>query len=230
MTEQIPRATNFNRMPKNDILWQYNHYCRHGHRYSEHPTCFLEEYADKLATIQRSACLDIETTNLSADFGYILCYSIKELDGEITHRSITPQEIKTYKFDEPLMRQFLKDIRGIDKVITYYGSNFDIPFLRSRALRFNIPFPGWKELLSTDVYYIARAKLRTHRKRLEVVADLMGIPSKQHRLNPEVWQRAQAGSKQALDYIQTHCDEDVITLEAVYERLINFRSENKTSI
>ena len=227
---EIPTTTNFHRLKKVEVEWLYDHYCKHNHRYSEHPKCFLEEYGDRLATIQRVVTLDIETTNLAADFGYILCYSMKDLDGDIIHRSITTREIKTYKFDEPLMRQFLKDIKGVDKVITYYGSGFDLPYLRSRALRFNLPFPGWRELVSVDVYYIARAKLRTHRKRLEVVADLMGIPSKGHRLNPEVWQRAQAGSKQALDYIQTHCDEDVVTLEAVYERLIDFRSENKTSI
>lgn len=226
----IPTGTNFNRMLKDDILWLYNHYCKHGHRYTEHPKCFLEEWGDKLGAIENAACLDIETTNLSADFGYILCYSLKPLGGDIIHRSITPQEIKSYKFDEGIVKQFLKDIKGVDKVITYYGSNFDIPFLRSRALRFGLPFPGWKDLLSVDVYYIARSKLRTHRKRLETVADLMGIPSKQHRLNPEVWQRAQAGSVRALEYIQQHCDEDVVTLEEVYKRLIGFRGISKTSI
>lgn len=226
----IPTGVNFNRMLKEDILWEYNHYCKHGHRYTEHPKCFLEEYGNKLATIQRIVCLDIETTNLSADFGYILCYSMKELGGDIIHRTITPKEIKTYKFDEGIVKQFLKDIKGVDKVITYYGSNFDLPYLRTRALRFGLPFPGWKELLSVDVYYIARSKLRTHRKRLETVADLMNIPSKEHRLNPEIWQRAQAGSVRALEYIQQHCDEDVITLEEVYKRLVNFRGESKTSI
>lgn len=226
----IPAGTNFNRLLKDDILWHYNHYCRHGHRYSEHPKCFMEEWGNKLGVVENAVCLDIETTNLSADFGYVLCYSLKQLGGDIINRTITPQEIKTSKFDRDVIKQFLKDVKGVDKLITYYGSNFDLPFLRTRALRHGLGFPEWKDILSVDVYYIARAKLRTHRKRLETIADLMDIPSKQHRLNPDVWMKAQAGSQEALDWVQLHCDEDVVTLEAVYERLINFRGISKTSI
>jgi len=228
--ERIPSTTNFNRLNKDAILWLYNHSCKHRHRFSEHPTCFLEKYKDQLATIQRIAIIDIETTNLNADFGYILCYSLKELDGELIHRCVTPQEIKSSTFDKNIVRQFLKDIKEYDNLVTYYGSRFDLPYIRTRALRWGFDFPGWGDYLSTDVYYIAKAKLRTHRKRLETVCDLLGIPSKAHRLNPEVWMKAQAGSKRALDYISLHCDEDVLSLEAVYKRLVNFRGQSKTSI
>ena len=232
METEIPSGVNFNRLRKDEILWLFNHYCRHGHRYSEHPLCFLEEYKDKLATIERIGFLDIEATNLQADFGYILCYSLKELDGELRHRSISPKEIKTYNFDKGLMRQFLKDIKPFDRLVGYYSKDyrFDVPYLRTRALRWDLDFPTWKDYLFTDVYDMAKAKLRLHRNRLETVCDLFEIPAKEHRLNPEVWMRAQAGSKRALEYIQQHCDEDVLSLEAVYKRLFMFKGVSKTSI
>ena len=226
--ETLPATTNFNRLKKEEIIWLSTHRCQHRHTYAEHPQCYYKECGGLLN--QRTFFLDIETTNLAADFGYILCYSMKEYDGEIIRRSLTPSEIKTFKFDEPLMKQFLKDIEDVDKLITYYGTKFDLQFLRTRALKWGLEFPGWKDILHEDVYYIAKSKLRTHRKRLQTVADLLGIPSKQHKLDPDIWQRCQVGDKKSLDWVQLHCDEDVITLEEVYKRLINFRGTSKTSI
>ena len=229
--ETIPSTVNFNRLRKDEILWLFNHYCRHKHRYTEHPTCFLEECRDGLPKF-KMAFVDIETSNLDADFGYIFCYSLKEDGGEIIHRCATPKEIKSYRFDEGVMKQFLKDIRGFDRLVGYYSKDrrFDIPYLRTRALKWGLEFPGWRDLLFTDVFDLVKPKLKLHRNRLETACDLLGIPSKEHRLNPEVWQRALAGSIRALEYIQQHCDEDVISLEAVYKRLVNYGSNSKTSI
>ena len=227
----IPNTTNFNRLLKSEILWLYSHYCKHGHRYTEHPTCFLEERQDGLPK-ERVGFVDIETSNLNADFGWIFCYSLKERGGEMVHRCATPQEVRQYKFDENVIKQFLKDIKGYDRLVGYYSKDrrFDIPFLRTRALKWGLEFPGWRDLLFTDAFDLVKPKLKLHRNRMEVACDLLGIPSKQHRLNPEVWQRAQAGSKEALDYIQTHCDEDVLSLEQVFEKLNIFANQGRTSI
>lgn len=230
--ERVPSGINFNRLLKDEIVWLYNHVCRHRHRYSEHPQCFLEEYKDRISTTEKVGFLDIEATNLQADFGYILCYSLKELDGELKHRSVTPEELRAYVFDKKVMKQFLEDIESFDRLVGFYSKDyrFDVPFLRTRALKWGLEFPEWRDFLFTDAYDLSKPKLRLHRNRLENVAELFNIPSKQHRLNPEVWQRAQAGSKRALDYIQLHCDEDVLTLEGVYKRLNKFSRHSRTSI
>lgn len=232
LMERIPPTTNLNRLNKADMLWLFNHFCRHGHRYTEHPTCFIEDYKDQLSTIERVGFLDIEATGLQADFGYMLCYSLKELDGPLVHCSVTSKAIRNYQFDRNVMRQFLKDIQGFDRLVGYYSKDyrFDVPFLRTRALKWNLDFPTWKEYMFTDMYDFAKSKLRLHRNRLETVCDLLAIPSKGHRLNPEVWQRAQAGSQRALEWVQTHCDEDVQSLEQVYKRLYQFKAVSKASI
>ena len=230
--EKIPSGVNFNRLLKEEMVWLYNHSCRHKHKYTEHPKCFLEEYKDKLTVTEKVGFLDIETTGLQADFGYILCYSIKALDGDLTHRTITSEEIRSYIFDKNVVKQFLKDIEPYDRLVGFYSKDyrFDVPYLRTRALRWKLDFPEWRDYLFTDVYDLAKPKLRLNHNRLQNICDLLGIPSKQHRINPEVWQRAQAGSPQALAYIQKHCDEDVISLEAVYKRLNQFSRHSKTSI
>lgn len=230
--EKIPTGVNFNRMLKEEILWLYNHQCRHGHRYTEHPTCFLTEYKDKVGIVEKVGFLDIEATNLQADFGYILCYSLKELDGELQHRSVTTDELRSYIFDKNVMKHFLKEIESFDRLVGFYSKDyrFDVPFLRTRALKWGLEFPEWRDFLFTDAYDLSKPKLRLHRNRLENVCDLLEIPSKQHRLSPEIWMRAQAGSKKALDYIQKHCDEDVLSLEGVFKKLNMFSRVGKTSI
>ena len=231
--ERVPRGINFNRLLKDEILWLFNHRCdTHHRRFTEHPQCFLDEYKGRLEEQEKIGFVDIETTNLNADFGYILCYSLKELDGELVHKSITPREIRSYRFDKNVVREFLNVIKPYDRLVGYYSKDyrFDMPYLRTRALKWDLNFPEYKDYLFTDAYDLVKAKMRLHRSRMETACDFLGIPSKGHRLNPEVWQRCQAGSKQALDYVQMHCDEDVLSLEALFKRLHIFSRVGKASI
>ena len=234
MEEQVPTSVNFNRLKKPEMVWLYNNRCKqHRRRYTEHPHCFKEDYEGQVLFDEVIGFLDIEATNLAADFGYVFCYAIKELDGQIITCSVTPHGVaKEYIFDRDVIRQFIHDIEPFDRLIGYYSKDyrFDVPFLRTRALKWGLDFPEWREHLFTDVYDLAKAKLRLHRTRMENVADLVNVPSKEHRLNPEIWQKAQAGHKESLDYIMTHCVEDVVTLEAIYKRLFKYGRPDRTSL
>jgi len=230
---QFPSGVNFNRLLKDDILWLYNHRCgAHQVRYSEHPRCFLKEFAGKFTQPEKIGFLDIETTNLHATFGYVFCYSLKLLDGELIHHCCTPEEIKTYKFDKRIIQQFVKDAQGFDRLVVYWGKDrrFDLPFLRTRALHWKIPFPLYKEYRVTDVYDLVRNKCCLHRNRLENIADVLKIPAKMHRMDPDRWNKGLAGHLPSLQWIQLHCDEDAITLEGVFKEMWVFGNLAKSSI
>lgn len=231
MNIQIPSGVNFNRLKKDDILWLYGHYCKHGHRYSEHPICFLTECKDGLPK-ERIAFVDIETSNFDADFGFMFCYSLRDEGGEEKKRCVTPKEIRTFVFDKGVVTQFLRDIKGYDRLVGYYSKDrrFDIPFIRSRTLFWGLEFPAWRDMLFSDAYDLVKNKLKLHRSRMETGCDLLGIPSKKHRLIPEVWMRALTGDSKSLDYIQTHCSEDTDSLRQLYKRLVNFGRPSKVSI
>ena len=80
MEEQIPTSINFNRLKKPEMVWLYNHRCsEHGRRYTEHPHCFKNDYGSNMLFNELIGFIDIETTNLAADFGYMFCWSLKEL-------------------------------------------------------------------------------------------------------------------------------------------------------
>lgn len=233
----IPIVNNeidWQRVKADDFRWLARHRCKsHGKRYIHHPGCFVAELGHgSMVEHERIGFLDIETTNLSADFGYILSYYILGLDGTIYKRLLTKEEINTFVFDKDLMVQFLKDIQNFDRLIVYYGRDyrFDVPYLRTRALKWGLEFPEYRDYFITDVYDIVKKKFRLHRNRLENICDLLGISSKGHRLNPEVWFRSQAGDEEALAYVAKHNEEDVFSLRDAWLRTKGFTSMQRTSI
>ena len=67
------------RLKKKEILWLYEHHCKHGHRYLEHYNCYLQEHPE---VIEKVGFLDIECSNLDANWGVMLSYCIKVKGGE----------------------------------------------------------------------------------------------------------------------------------------------------
>ncbi len=171
-------------------------------------------------------------TNLNASFGYIICYCIKEANGAITSRSLKPDDILEFRFDKPLLEHFVEDAKKFDRFITYYGRNgrFDIPYIRTRALVNGVPFPTYGAQFVTDLYDYVKYKLKLHRNRLETACEFLGIPAKEHRLSPLVWQRAQAGDQKSLTHVLKHCQEDVTSTELLWNKLHEFGRLTKTSI
>jgi len=222
-------------LKKDELQWLIKHKCRHNHRYIEHMNCFEEE-RDSLIDCpiqpERIGFLDIETLGLTANWGYIFSYCIKELDGRLYKRVLTPKEIRGYVFDNRLLQDFNKDIKYFDRVIVYWGKDrrHDLPFLRSRALRWKVDFPLYREVYVTDLYDMVKAKLKLHNNRLMTACRFLKIPVKQHPLEEDIWLKAMAGHKQSLDYIGIHNEEDVISTEALWKKLHNFTRASKTSI
>jgi len=220
-----------------EFKWLATHRCqKHNKRYVVHPGCYIKEYPEKAA--ERIGFLDIEATNLhSAEFGYILSYCIlsDSEDERLYSYCLKQEEIASFQFDKNLIKQFIKDIANFDRLIVYWGSDrrFDIPFLRSRALAWNLDFPGYRELFLQDLYDIVKSKLRLHRNRLETVAVFLGVKKKyikKHRLDGKRWCRAQAGDAKSLEWIYLHNKEDVYCLREVYKKLMAFSANQNKSI
>jgi len=182
--------------------------------------------------IERIGFLDIETSNLSATFGYIFSYCIKELDGPILERVLTPAEVKSGAFDRGLMIDCNRDMRKFDRLIVFWGKDrrHDIPFLRTRAAYYDLEFPLYKELIVNDLWDICKNKLRLHSNRLQAACDFFDIPAKQHKLEPTQWQKAMAGDKKALAFILEHNREDVISTEALWKKIQKYSRNPDTTI
>ena len=195
--------------------------CIHRHTEKTHPSCFQK------GLIRREdwwhdrtiAYLDIEASDLQANWGMMLSWCLKYRDNDkIKSSVITKEEIFDYKFDERLLKELMKELENVDIVVTYYGTGFDIPFLRTRAMYYDIDFPEFGSMYHWDLFYKVRSKLKTHRKSLEVVTKFYGIEGKTH-LEPDMMFRAQYGHPKALKQLLHHNKEDVIILESLHNLL-----------
>lgn len=167
---------------------------------------------------------------MAASFGYLLSYCIKPAGAKVIARPISPKAIRSHVFDRDLCVQFLEDVKHFDRLIGYYSSRFDVPFLRTRCIYWGLEFPPFGSMYHTDAYYSVRHKLRLHRNRLETACELFGIPSKGHRLNPSVWQNAMTGDQDAIDFVLQHNIEDVVSLEQLWDKFTGQVKVNKTSL
>lgn len=205
---------NIANLTKAEIVKRANYKCKHHHTGLTHPQCYDTEVGD-----ERIGFLDIEASNLKANFGIVLSYCILDgKDGSIIKRLITPKDLKSGDFDKHLMEKFCnEDVKKFTRLVTYYGSRFDIPFLRTRSLYWGLKFPVYKSIKHNDAYLIARGKLCMHSKRLAVVAPFFNIEAKEHPILPEIWVSALSGNQKSLNYILKHNVEDVISLEKFWK-------------
>jgi len=209
-------------MLKKELLIYTTQKCKHYHTYAEHPNCWWKEQSKK----PRIGYLDIETSNLDANYGIIITYAI--LDGETSEISqgiIDIKDVRAGIFDKNLCKQLIKDLLKYDLIKGYWSTGFDIPYIRSRCLKWNLDFPVYKTIQHKDIYYMVKRLLKLHRNSLEVATKFLRIPGKNH-VHGDKWMVALMcdGEKQekALQYILDHNIKDVIITKKLDKKLEAF--------
>lgn len=205
--------------------------CIHRHTPLTHPACFRPKLSNKGNWWEdyRIGYLDIEATDLKADFGFMLSWAIKDQYGDVYSDLITKQEIFDEKFDRRINRSLLNTMRKFGILVTYYGTGFDIPYIRARSLKNNLAFPEYGSIYHFDLYYKVRSQLAISRKSLGVSTAFLGIEGKTP-VTGNHWAKAKFGNPQALGYVLKHNIADVEILESLHERLKGFSKWTKKSI
>jgi len=209
-------------MLKKDLLKYNTGHCRHGHRYCEHPNCWWVEQKKK----PKVGYLDIETSNLDANYGMILTYCILDDDtSKILEGVIDIKDVRKGLFDKNLCKQLIQDILKFDIIKGYWSTGFDIPFIRSRSLRWRYNFPIYKSIDHKDIYYMVKRLLKLNNNKLETATQFLNIKGKNH-INGETWMKAYMcdGKEQekSIAEILDHNRRDVIILRRVDKRLEEF--------
>lgn len=167
-----------------------------------------------------TAVFDIETSDLEADRGVILCAVIKSSKREepLILR-IDETDRKSWKrglrgHDRNLVRAIADELEDHDVLVAHNGMWFDLPFVRTRQLRW-----GQKRLPDmkvVDPFQVARRKFRLKSNGLGRIADYVGIKERKTPLDMSVWADAILnGTKASLDLIVEHCVADVEVLDGV---------------
>lgn len=218
------------RLSKQELIWMNKHFCKeHKHTFISHYQCYLKENPHQ----EKIGFLDIEASNLDANFGVMLSWCIKIKNGSIISDVLDKNDFKgksEFHVDKRIVKNLVNAISGFDRLVGHYSKKFDIPFIRSRALINKIEFPSFGSIAHDDTYYMAKFKLKLNSNRLESVARaLLGNSEKTH-LDGATWIAASRGNKKALNYILKHNKIDVIELEKVWNILKDFVGKKNTSI
>jgi uncharacterized protein YprB with RNaseH-like and TPR domain len=121
-------------------------------------------------------------------------------------------------------------MKTYDELVTWYGSRFDIPFIRTRALVDRIDFPAHGTIKHTDLWFVSRGKFKLSSNRLENACRVLLGKTTKNRIDSKYWRAGTRGDKESLDYILDHNFRDVNDLQKIYRKIIAFKRPVSTSI
>ena len=123
----------------------------------------------------RILALDIEASNLSADFGIVLTFGSKMVEGEKKTQVLNILDYRTGAGDliaaeKRLLKDVSKRMMEADVWHTHYGTWYDLVFINSRLLYHRLPvlpsnFPH------LDTWKISRNRLKLRSNRLNTISE-----------------------------------------------------------
>lgn len=172
------------------------------------------------------AYFDIETNDLNGSFGRILCASVLLLPSE---------EMVTLRLDDYIKRKTAKNMRDDKKIaedlrdlldqqhmtLGWYSKGFDIPFLNTRLVSHESKRLETKLHLDGVWYAKGWRGIKPKSASLESVAEFFGLDERKMKVEPDVWEDARVGEREAMDVIVDRCESDVRLTREVMERLLD---------
>lgn len=228
--------------------------CIHRHTIAEHPNCFLDELSrkpdepslikwpnDKLFERMtgnpwifwegyRIGYLDIEVDNLNANYGTMLSWAIKQREGDIVYDVVTKDDLFDPKIrDRKIVKSLMEEIKKYSILVTYYGTGFDIPFIRTKARKYKLSGLEYQSNMHHDLYYTVKSKYKLSSNSLKTATDYFEIPGKTPISN-KIWFDAKYGEPYALEYVVDHNLEDVKITEALHNIVLEDRKWMRKSV
>lgn len=169
--------------------------------------------------------LDIESTDLNAEDGRILCACIKTvlpngMGGDTKTFQVRKEDftVKDGWNDKRVVKELVDAMNEYDLILTWYGSRFDIPFINTRALKHRIrpPFKKYRR----DLCFIARGSFKLKNNKLFTWGQFLFGQSGKSRLAWALWLRCMRGCLGSLKYIVKHCEKDVAETEKIYKEFL----------
>lgn len=187
----------------------------------------------KLYNVFKIGYLDIEATNLKANFGFMLSWAMEIRDTQtgkckIVSACVTREDInRAYRerkisADKAIIEKLIKTLKDekIDLLIGHYFNGWnkmDIPFIRTRCIMNKIKgWPKHRTIRYGDTWSMAHKLYSIHRYGLEAIGDMMGVKTKKTRVEGLEWQLAVQGDPKSLRYVLDHNIKDVKITKPVH--------------
>lgn len=171
----------------------------------------------------RALFYDTESTDLSANWGRILCASFADLAGEpFTYRfEEFPRENAID--DSKLVVAVRDELESADLIVGWNSILHDAPLLNARlavAGERGLKLGEKHGVFHLDLmWYAAGQSLKVGGRKLDTVARFFQVENQKTPLDGATWQLASTGDREAMDLIVEHCEADVLVLRDLWPHL-----------
>ncbi|MGC8993256.1 MAG: ribonuclease H-like domain-containing protein [Candidatus Aenigmatarchaeota archaeon] len=160
--------------------------------------------------------LDIETTSLNADVGFLVLVGF-----------VSDKEEKFFFVDSPIKEKevleqvldYLEKIKG--EKIYVWNAKFDIPFLISKCSKYNLNLKIFTKLKVFDLLNFSREFLKLSSNRLDDVCSFLGIQKNvliTGKMVQAFYEEYLSGNQERKKDIIEHCRDDLVGLKSFYEK------------
>ena len=170
-----------------------------------------QEYLDLVEHDSSIVFVDIEALGLRADYGSVLCVSIKPYNKKPYTLSI-----KQAGNDQRLVREAKEELEKYRCWVTYFGKGFDIPYLNTRLLKWSL-LPIEKRH-HVDMFFTLKSNLLTARKSQAHLLGWLRTKEEKMSVSASDWSELPFKIKEHLPVMIKRCESDVSGLEALYRR------------
>lgn len=120
--------------------------------------------------------------------------------------------------DKKMLKAFIKVLDQADEIIGHNSDRYDIRWIRTRCIKHDIPmFPTYQSL---DTLKATRGGFRFNSNRLDYLGEFLGLGRKLNTGGFSLWKDiVENNDPIALDGMIEYCKQDVVLLEAVYNKL-----------
>lgn len=176
---------------------------------------------------------DLEASGLNGSYGFLLTAACAHAQaGDIWTARIDEPKYRNRKdpTDDSRLAVAIRDhLLSHDIIVSWNGkrgynskgrSGFDIPMLNARLIQ-----PGNEQRIvgryikHIDLLKEIRKSIELHSFRLEAVQEFLDLVEEKNRILPNLWRKAMAGEKAALDYIALHNHKDVALTRLVFHEM-----------
>tara|TARA_Y100000310_G_scaffold336735_1_gene422075 strand:- start:2638 stop:3195 length:558 start_codon:yes stop_codon:yes gene_type:complete len=176
----------------------------------------------------RICAVDLETTDLKAMMGTLLCGSFQPIippeygaPEAYTIHIVAKKHSKDPNPDKQLAMMLRDEIERYDEIVTWNGKMFDVPFLNARLLKHN-ERPVRPRFHLDLMYKAGYSANRIGSKKLVNVQKFLDLAESKTDIDWDVWKMAMRGDDTALAEVIYHCEQDVRVLAEVYWRLLPY--------
>lgn len=168
-----------------------------------------------------TAVFDLETSDLCGDRGIVLCAVVQSSKRKKPHVIRTDVTNSGWKEglrsdDSATVEQVSELLEDHDVLVAHNGTRFDVPFLRTRMLRWGMR--PLKDMKILDPCSVGWRKFRLRSNSLQAMRDHFRISANKTPLDMSLWMSAILdGDTDAMDSIVEHCIQDVKVLGGVMD-------------